>query len=135
MAFSLDLRERVITAIDNNMHVDEAVKVFKVSRRVIYEWLELRKETGSLAPKSGYQHGHSHKITDWDQFRDFAEKHKYCTSSQMKIEWKKLTGIDASEDVILRALKKIGYTSKKKHFIMPNQTKKSVSYSWQKLKT
>ena len=55
MAFSLDLRERVITAVDNNMHVDEAVKIFKVSRRVIYEWLELRKETGSLAPKSGYQ--------------------------------------------------------------------------------
>jgi transposase len=134
MVFSLDLRERVITAVDNDMHIDEAAKVFKVSRRVIYEWLELRKETGSLTPKSGYQKGHSHKITDFDQFKVFVEKHKYCTALQMSVEWKKLTNVDASEDVILRALKKIGYTSKKKHFIMPNQTKKSVSYSWKKLK-
>jgi transposase len=134
MAFSLDLRKRVIAAVDSNMHVDEATKVFKVSRRVIYEWLELRKETGSLAPKSGYQKGHSHKITDWDQFKVFVEKHKHCASPQMRIEWKKLTGVEVCESVMLRALKKIGYTSKKKLLVIPKQTKKSVSYSWKKLK-
>lgn len=134
MAFSLDLRERVITAVDNDMHIDEAVKVFKVSRRVIYEWLELRKETGNLASKSGYQTGHSHKITDLDQFKMFVEKHKYCTASQMSVEWKKLINVDVSESAILRTLKKIGYTSKKKHLTTPKQTKKNVSYSWKKLK-
>lgn len=134
MAFSLDLRERVITAVDNNMHVDEAVKIFKVSRRVIYEWLELRKETGSLAPKSGYQKGHGHKITDWDQFRLFVEEHKYCTCLQMTVEWERITGTSISESVMLRDLKKIGYTSKKKHLIMPKQPKRNVSYFWKKSK-
>ncbi len=126
MAFSIDLRKRVIAAIDNGMQVTKAVEVFKVGRRTIYDWQELLKKTNSLAPKVGYQHGHSHKITDWDQFKTFAEKHKHRSAPQMKAEWKKLTDVDVSDDVILRALKKIGYTSKKKLSTMPKQIKKSV---------
>lgn len=125
MAFSLDLRERVIAAVDSHMHVDEAVRMFKVSRRVIYEWLELRKEMGNLVAKSGYQKGHSHKITDWDQFKAFANSNKQRASPQMIIEWEKLTNVKVSESVMLRALKKIGFTSKKKPLIMPKQIKKS----------
>jgi transposase len=110
---SIDLRKRVIEATDSGMHIDQAVKVFKVCRRVIYNWLELRKKTNSLAPKSGYQNGHSHKITDWEQFKVFAEANRQRTIPQMVIEWQQLTGISASESVIGKALKKIGYTSKK----------------------
>jgi len=125
MPYSIDLRKRVIAAIDENMHVDEAVKTFKVSRRVIYEWLELRKKTGSLKPKFGYQKGHSHKIKDWDQFKSFAEKHKQYTAPQMIISWEKFTGVKVSENVMQRALNKIGYTSKKKHLAMLKLMKKS----------
>lgn len=128
MVFSIDLRKRVIAAVDDGMHVDEAAKVFKVCRRVIYNWLLLRIVTSSLMPKSGYQHGHSHKITDLDQFKIFAEKHNHCTARQMKTEWTILTGIDVSETVILRTLKKIGYTFKKKHFVMLKQIKKNGNY-------
>ena len=78
MAFSIDLRERVMAAIDNGMQVIKAAKIFKVSRRVVYNWRDLIIKTNSLKPKTGYQKGHSHKITDWDQFRKFAEKHKTC---------------------------------------------------------
>jgi len=113
MAFSIDLRKRVIAAIDDGMRITKAAKTFKVCRSVIYDWQKLLEATSSLAPKSGYQKGHSHKITDWDKFKAFAEKHKHCTSPQMRKEWKKLADIDVSESVMLRALKKIGYTSKK----------------------
>ncbi len=127
MPYSLDLRQRVITAVDENMHIDEAVKVFKVSRRVIYEWLELRKETGSLKPKSGYQKGHSHKITDWDKFKIFAETYTQYSAPRMIIEWKKLTDTNVSADVIYKALKKIGYTSKKKLLVTSKPIKKNVN--------
>lgn len=124
MAFSIDLRERVIAAIDSGMQITEAAKVFKVCRSVIYDWQNLLKTTDSLAPKSGYQKGHSHKIIDWDQFKIFVEKYKYCASPQMRSEWKKLTGVDVSESVMLRALKKIGYTCKKKPLVTWRQIKK-----------
>jgi len=113
MAFSLDLRERVIKAVDGSMGVKEAAKLFKVSRRVIYEWLDLRNKTGRLVPKSGYQKGHSHKITDWEKFKSFANENQQSSSPQMIIAWEKLTNVKVSESVMLRALKKINFTSKK----------------------
>lgn len=126
MAFSLDLRERVIASVDEDMHIDEAVKTFKVSRRVIYEWLELRKETGGLKRKTGYQKGHSHKITDLEKFKAFANSHKHSSSPQMIIKWEQLTGVKVCESVMLRMLKKIGFTSKKKPLAMPKQMQKNV---------
>ena len=134
MVYSIDLRKRVIAAIDNGMRITEAAKIFKVCRSVIYDWQDLFKTTNNIAPKSGYQKGHSSKITDWDQFKLFVEKHKHCASPQMRTEWKKLTNVGMSESVMLRALKKIGYTSKKKLFVMPKQTKKNVIYTWKKSK-
>jgi transposase len=103
------------------MRITEAVKVFKVSRRVIYEWLDLRKTTGSLAPKTGYQKGHSHKITDWEKFKAFANENRQSNSPQMIIAWEKLTGVKVSESVMLRGLKKINFTAKKKLSAMLKQ--------------
>ena len=113
MALSIDLRRRVIAAVDDNIRISKVAKTFKVSRKVIYNWLELRNKCNSLLPKTGYQKGHSHKIHDLDKFRSFVEKYKYCTANKMITAWEKLMGVSMSETVMGRYLKKIGYTSKK----------------------
>ena len=128
MPYSVDLRERVISAIDGGMRITDAAKTYKVSRRVIYEWFDLFEQTHKLEPKSGYQNGHSHKITDWEKFKAFAEKHRHCASPQMRIEWQKITGIQMGETAMLKALKKIGYTSKKKLLVIPRQIKKNEKH-------
>jgi len=117
MAYSVDLRERVVKAVDNGMPTEEAATMFAVSKRVIYIWLDLRNATGSLGPKTGYQKGHSHKITDWDKFKQFVESHCKHTTPKMIIEWEKLTQVKVSESVMLRALRKIGYTFKKNFWL------------------
>jgi transposase len=122
---SIDLRQRVIAAVKNGMHVDDAVKIFTVSRRVVYEWLELQRETGSLAPKTGYQKGHSHKIVDWNKFKEFANINRQCSGPQMVVKWKELMGVDMSDDVMYNALKKIGFTSKKKRLATSSLIKKN----------
>ena len=127
MPLSLDLRKRIIAAVDAKMHIDEAAVVFKVSRRVIYKWLELRKKTGSLQPIVKYQNGHSHTIKDWDQFKIFVKNHQQSSGPKMIFEWKKLTGVEMSERVIYKALKKIGYTSKKTfNYIEASQIKRAL---------
>ena len=40
-----------MAAIDNEMRLTEAEKIFKVSRSAIYDWFILRAETNSLEPK------------------------------------------------------------------------------------
>ena len=125
MALSVDLRKRVIAAIEDGMRITDAAKSFQVGRKSIYRWLDLRKETASLAPKSGYQNGHSHKITDWEKFKKFANEYRHLTAPKMIIEWKKITNVDMSESVMQRALKKIGYTSKKNFWIHRSQRRKA----------
>ncbi len=134
MALSVDLRKRVITAIDEGMRPVDAAKLFKINRRTIYDWLSLRKETNNLEPKSGYQNGHSHAIKDWDQFKEFVENNKNCTIREMVVEWKKLTNATVVMSVIQRALKKIGYTSKKKLLTTSKRMPKNVRSFWKKSK-
>ena len=50
-AYSLDLRERVLAACAAGRKPEEVAPFFQVSARVIYKWLKLRQETGSLAPR------------------------------------------------------------------------------------
>src|SRR5436190_486046 len=95
MAFSIDLRERVVAAIDNGNHINEVKKIFRVSRRVIYEWLELRRKTGSLAPNNGFQKGHSHNKTKREEF---LEEIKQIDST--KIVYSDETGIDDNEVIL-----------------------------------
>lgn len=126
LPLSIDLRTRVISAIKEGMHINDAVKIFNVSRRAIYSWLNLLKETNNLEPKSDYQNGHSHKITDWDAFRIFAQKNAGKTVKEMVLEWEKLNNSTISKSTIERALKKINYTFKKKLSIIQNLTKKNA---------
>ena len=126
MAYSLDLRERVIGAIDTGWHVNMVVETFKVSRRVVYKWLELRRETGKLEAKVGYQHGHSHKITDWEKFEQIVNKCKQQPVSKMIDEWHNETSIKISESCVYRGLRKLDYTSKKKLSITRKLTKTSA---------
>lgn len=39
MPYSLDLRERVVNYVRSGESIDEAVRLFKVSRATIYRWL------------------------------------------------------------------------------------------------
>jgi transposase len=55
-AYSMDLRERVVTAVDGGMTQDQAAAIFGVSVNTIGRYLARRRDTGSLAP-TAYRHG------------------------------------------------------------------------------
>lgn len=132
MPYSVDLRERVMDAIDNGERPTDVAKKFKVGLRTIYDWKELRRATNSLEPKSGHQKGHSHRIKDWGQFEEFVKQHPHHKTEAMCREWTKLTGQSISVSVMQVALKKINFTYKKKLFLTKNEAKKSGNYFWMK---
>ena len=55
-AYSMDLRERVVAAVDAGMTQSEAAARFEVSVRSVERYLARRRTTGSLAP-SVQRHG------------------------------------------------------------------------------
>jgi transposase len=50
-AYSEDLRRRVLAAVDGGMPRREVVRVFGVSLASVTRYLQLRRETGTLAPR------------------------------------------------------------------------------------
>ncbi|MGR7025940.1 IS630 transposase-related protein [Geodermatophilus sp. URMC 62] len=49
-AYSMDLRERVVAAVDGGMTQEQAAVVFGLSVRSVERYLARRRATGSLAP-------------------------------------------------------------------------------------
>ena len=50
-AYSEDLRQRVVAAVDRGMPRSEAVRVFGISRATLTRYLQLRRRTGAVAPR------------------------------------------------------------------------------------
>ena len=51
--YSVDLRVRVMAAVDGGDSVDEVAEQFEVTARTIWSWLALRKQTGGIEPRQG----------------------------------------------------------------------------------
>ncbi len=51
--YSIDLRSRVLAAVDRRVSRKEVAKTFSVSMPSIKRWLKLRRETGGLEPRKG----------------------------------------------------------------------------------
>lgn len=51
-AYSVDLREKVLRAVDQGYPREEIVKLLGVSRATIKRYLKQRRETGTVTPKA-----------------------------------------------------------------------------------
>jgi transposase len=118
--YSYDFRQKVIQAIElNGLKKGEASELFNISRNTINLWLQRKAETGDFQAKPNCPPGNNHKITDWEQFGAFAKTHGDKTQVEMAQLWEG----DISDRTISRALKKIGFTRKKR----PTVTKNGMS--------
>ena len=52
-SYSLDLRQRVMADVDKGMYIEAIAEKYSVSTRVIFQWRDLRDETGELLPRKG----------------------------------------------------------------------------------
>lgn len=118
MYYSMDLRERVIAAVDSGMLRQKISSQFKISLKTIYLWLKRRKETGEFSPIINFQRGHSHLIKDLFEFKTFVDKCPDRTQLYMAETLK------VSSATICRALKKINYSRKKRLTVTRNVMKK-----------
>jgi transposase len=111
-AYSYDLRKKVIEAIElNGMKKSEASVTFNISRNTIDLWLKRKAETGDYQALPHKPPGNNHKILDWEKFRQFVKENGDKTQEEMAELWPE----EISARTISRALKKIGFTRKKKH--------------------
>jgi transposase-like protein len=89
MPYSLDLRKRIVAAVNNGMTKSKACLTFNICRQTLYNWLALEKSEGHLKPQTGFQKGHSHGIKDLDKFSEFVDLHPdYTQEEKNKHDWR-----------------------------------------------
>lgn len=111
-AYSDDFRQKVMQAIElDGLKKCEASLLFNISRNTINLWFQRKAETGNVKPKQRKASQQNSKISDWEKFSTFVKEHGDKTQSEMAELWDG----EISQRTISRALRKIGYTRKKKH--------------------
>jgi len=125
-AYSMDLRERVLAAVDRGTPRKEVVRTLRVSEPTIRRYLRLRRETGSVAPKPPpkrtFSIGQSveQRRALWKQL----EEHDDATLERHCQLWESKQKVKVSISTMSRAIRRLGWTLKKRVWVPPNETKK-----------
>ena len=106
--YSSDLRQKAIQSIDEGRSVCEVSQQFHISRNTLYLWLKRRRDTGCVEPTKNYHNPHNRQIQDLEHFKEFVSTRRDWTQSELGEAY----GVSAK--VVGRALKKIGWSRKKK---------------------
>jgi transposase len=126
-AYSMDLRERVLAAVDRGMPRKEIVRTLGVSEPTIRRYLRLRRESGSVAPKPPpkrpFSIGQSveQRRALWKQL----EEHDDATLERHCQLWEIKQGVKVSISTMSRAIRRLGWTLKKRVWVPPNEMKRT----------
>jgi transposase len=112
-AYSVDLRLRVLAALDNGLGKMQAHKTFQVSRSTIDDWVRLRAATGSVQVAARQQR-ERRGLVNQEGFAAFVQRHGHSTLEQMRQAWQQQTQQTLSTMSFSRALRQHGYTRKKR---------------------
>src|SRR6266699_352198 len=102
-AYSKDLREHVLRAVDQGHPRAEIVRLFGVSLASIKRYLKQRRETGELSPKA---------IPD-------STLEAHCQL------WESTHGMWVDHTTMSRAIRRVGWTRKKKRWVPLSATRRS----------
>jgi transposase len=124
-AYSLDLRERVLAALDKGISREQVVTTFKVSLSTIKRWLGRRHNGLPLAAPRPT--GRTHSLTQADLAVLLARLHAAADASiAAHTQWWNDTHPEhtVSPKTIERAIARLGWTRKKRASVPANATKR-----------
>lgn len=111
--YSVDLRERLLGAIDAGLSQAEASRLFGVGTSTITRWRQQRRDTGSLAPKPRPGRPPVIGPDQADPLRTQVARHPDATLAEHCTHWASRQGIGVSVATMSRAIRRLGITLKK----------------------
>jgi transposase len=127
-AYSQDLRERVLRAVDQEMPRSEIVRVMGVSAATIGRYLKQQREQGHVRPKA-IPGRPSKKIQPLQAgLEDQLKASPDATLVQHCEYWEQNQGMSVSRWSMSRAIKRMGWTRKKRHWEPPSATKQLATH-------
>lgn len=113
MGYSVDLRSRVVGAVDSGMTQEEAADVFRIGVATVYRWIRLRRETGGLEPRP-IGGGNPRAVDERGEaiLRELVNERPDRTLKELAHALA-ARGVSSSPASVGRALRRIGLTRKK----------------------
>ncbi|GCE18184.1 IS630 transposase-related protein [Dictyobacter kobayashii] len=113
-AYSYDLRQRILRAVDQRKPRAEIMKTFAVSRSTIKRYLKLRRETGDVKPKAILGCPSKKGAALHAGLLPHLEAHPDATLAEHCQFWEATHGIEVSSATMSRAITRLNWTRKKK---------------------
>jgi transposase len=129
MAYSLDLRKRVLAALERGMEVDEAVSTFQVGRSTIFRWQAQQRMTGTLAARTSPGRRRLIAPSAEAVLRAQLEQQPDATLAQHVAAWSATEHPPVSVATMARAIARVGITRKKRLSTPVNKTSKHARSS------
>ncbi len=108
-AYSIDLRQAVISYVEGGGKLSQASKLFGVTTRTIYSWKKRKESTGDVIPRKTGSPG-KRKI-DYDKLLEYVKDHPDATLHEMARVF------EVWPSAIEKALKKMDVTRKKNRLL------------------
>jgi transposase len=124
-AYSLDLRAKVLRAVDQGYPREEIVKLVGVSRATIKRYLKQWRETGDVAPKAIPGRPPKKLGSLQAELGAQLQAHDDLSLAEQCRLWEQSHGMRVSPTTMNRAIKRLGWTRKKRRWVPLSAGKKS----------
>lgn len=118
--YPIDFRKQVLKVFDQKQATQkEIASRFGVSLSWLEKLLRQRRQTNSISPR---QRGGDYRSIFTGKHLDYLKQmvEKYPDATLAELE--ELCGLKSSYTAVWRALKKLGYTRKKRRYVPPSKT-------------
>ena len=120
-AYSQDLRDRVLAAVDEGMVVSEAAELFKVDRSYIYKALIRRRLTGETSARQQRCHMEQKLAPYHEVIRARVATVPDATIAELRVWLLETHGIASSQGGMWTTLDRLGLTLKKRQAVRPSR--------------
>lgn len=115
MAHSTDLREKALDYYEQCKNISQVAKVFDIARSTLYQWIDLKKQTGGLDHQVK---GQNAAKLDTQQIIQYIEQHPDAYLHEIAEH------LDCSSSAVFYACERLGITRKKRQPCTKNKTLK-----------
>ena len=124
-AYSVDLREKVLRAVDQGYAREEIIKLLGVSRATIKRYVKQRRETGSVAPKAiPGRTPQKLALLQADLAAQLQAHDDLRVEDQCRV-FEQTHGVHVSTSTMSEAIKRLGWTRKKRRWVPVNVGRQS----------
>ena len=122
-AYSTDFRKRVLALCDSGRGTHEVARVFGVSESWVRRLKQRRREDGTVEPRpsGGRRYGHFDAVR-LEQLEQWLRQQPDATLEHLRGRVQREMGLHCSVMAVCRAVKKLGWSLKKRCFVRTNKT-------------